>query len=266
MIGTLPAWKWRSEAPCSATRRKKESNRAISAPGRLGGRPRALRRGFHCGPGRMWRALGLRGTDGRRSGRGRLLEQRLEVLLADRLHVGVLGGDPALLVEAHQVLIHELHALLARGSDHGRDLERLALADEVRHRLVVEHHLHGQHAPLPVPGLEQVLADHRAEAVGERGPHLLLLPRRERADQRSEEHTSELQSLTNLVCRLLLEKQKAHVRTPVTDQFRMPYSLCKRQHAPFVTGYAFKAEAQDHLPDVMGMVSSRTMFITLIVQ
>src|SRR5258706_15641059 len=28
---------------------------------------------------------------------------------------------------------------------------------------------------------------------------------------RSEEHTSELQSLTNLVCRLLLEKKKAHV-------------------------------------------------------
>src|SRR5438093_5206064 len=35
-------------------------------------------------------------------------------------------------------------------------------------------------------------------------------PRRalERPDERSEEHTSELQSLTNLVCRLLLEKKK----------------------------------------------------------
>src|SRR5258706_4384444 len=29
-----------------------------------------------------------------------------------------------------------------------------------------------------------------------------------REEQRSEEHTSELQSLTNLVCRLLLEKKK----------------------------------------------------------
>src|SRR5258706_8550012 len=29
-----------------------------------------------------------------------------------------------------------------------------------------------------------------------------------RAERRSEEHTSELQSLTNLVCRLLLEKKK----------------------------------------------------------
>src|SRR5438046_3811765 len=36
--------------------------------------------------------------------------------------------------------------------------------------------------------------------------------RRDEANGRSEEHTSELQSLTNLVCRLLLEKKK-HRRT-----------------------------------------------------
>src|SRR5262249_56579499 len=34
----------------------------------------------------------------------------------------------------------------------------------------------------------------------------------ERLVQRSEEHTSELQSLTNLVCRLLLEKKKKTTR------------------------------------------------------
>src|SRR5438046_7614616 len=34
-----------------------------------------------------------------------------------------------------------------------------------------------------------------------------------RRDLRSEEHTSELQSLTNLVCRLLLEKKKNHKNT-----------------------------------------------------
>ena len=34
--------------------------------------------------------------------------------------------------------------------------------------------------------------------------------------ERSEEHTSELQSLTNLVCRLLLEKKK---KTTATDIF-----------------------------------------------
>src|SRR5262249_61340477 len=35
--------------------------------------------------------------------------------------------------------------------------------------------------------------------------------RRARRPGRSEEHTSELQSLTNLVCRLLLEKKKKHI-------------------------------------------------------
>src|SRR5438046_7955383 len=35
--------------------------------------------------------------------------------------------------------------------------------------------------------------------------------RRKSASRRSEEHTSELQSLTNLVCRLLLEKKKVHL-------------------------------------------------------
>src|SRR2546427_5859378 len=33
---------------------------------------------------------------------------------------------------------------------------------------------------------------------------------------RSEEHTSELQSQSNLVCRLLLEKKKKHTQTSVT--------------------------------------------------
>src|SRR5438093_11351379 len=34
--------------------------------------------------------------------------------------------------------------------------------------------------------------------------------------ERSEEHTSELQSLTNLVCRLLLEKKKKKVKLKIT--------------------------------------------------
>src|SRR2546425_5582170 len=38
--------------------------------------------------------------------------------------------------------------------------------------------------------------------------------RRVRPDRRSEEHTSELQSLAYLVCRLLLEKKKTAVRSP----------------------------------------------------
>src|SRR5438046_10637683 len=41
-----------------------------------------------------------------------------------------------------------------------------------------------------------------------RAPAPRDLRRRSRTPPRSEEHTSELQSLTNLVCRLLLEKKK----------------------------------------------------------
>src|SRR5258706_8717959 len=38
------------------------------------------------------------------------------------------------------------------------------------------------------------------------------------ADERSEEHTSELQSLTNLVCRLLLEKKKTSSKPGIAIQ------------------------------------------------
>src|SRR5258706_11463311 len=40
----------------------------------------------------------------------------------------------------------------------------------------------------------------------------------QRAERRSEEHTSELQSLTNLVCRLLLEKKKKKKTTALHTQ------------------------------------------------
>src|SRR2546425_4709372 len=50
-----------------------------------------------------------------------------------------------------------------------------------------------------------------AAAHADGGDPLLLLPKSDRpgpARRRSEEHTSELQSLAYLVCRLLLEKKK----------------------------------------------------------
>src|SRR5438093_3341590 len=63
--------------------------------------------------------------------------------------------------------------------------------------------------------------DHLAEA--EQHPHVEPGRRdggERRGADRSEEHTSELQSLTNLVCRLLLEKKKhfAQQRIEVAEQ------------------------------------------------
>src|SRR2546427_4380026 len=49
-----------------------------------------------------------------------------------------------------------------------------------------------------------------AVVVGDGGEHRLGLLRRRCVVERSEEHTSELQSQSNLVCRLLLEKKKTH--------------------------------------------------------
>src|SRR2546427_4606096 len=56
----------------------------------------------------------------------------------------------------------------------------------------------------------------------DRGPHRPVVgheqaghrPQAAVADVRSEEHTSELQSQSNLVCRLLLEKKKTHPAAP----------------------------------------------------
>src|SRR2546430_9635260 len=50
----------------------------------------------------------------------------------------------------------------------------------------------------------------RATRPRGQGAHPLHLRRADHGAPRSEEHTSELQSQSNLVCRLLLEKKKKH--------------------------------------------------------
>src|SRR5262249_59996269 len=52
---------------------------------------------------------------------------------------------------------------------------------------------------------------HRSPAPADRSR--IRIARRHSNSNRSEEHTSELQSLTNLVCRLLLEKKKKRDET-----------------------------------------------------
>src|SRR5438034_7535686 len=52
-----------------------------------------------------------------------------------------------------------------------------------------------------------------------RTPHDQLRPRRDLHDRRSEEHTSELQSHSDLVCRLLLEKKKRK-QTDITNFYK----------------------------------------------
>src|SRR5256886_7862786 len=80
-------------------------------------------------------------------------------------------------------------------------------------------------------------------------------------DERSEEHTSELQSQSNLVCRLLLEKKKENKRTshdapPPPQLLRPRYSFLHPRHprTPPVHGTARKSAAS--LPNDLTYLSS----------
>src|SRR2546430_9860531 len=73
--------------------------------------------------------------------------------------------------------------------------------------------------PGRIPGLEELLGRvkakvrvHKAEREFLKGLGSDLAPV-DNHDTRSEEHTSELQSQSNLVCRLLLEKKKTNITT-----------------------------------------------------
>src|SRR5438093_4224009 len=61
-------------------------------------------------------------------------------------------------------------------------------------------------------------AAHRDVVVDEALAPARVVPLEDGIGPRSEEHTSELQSLTNLVCRLLLEKKKNPYRRPSTHR------------------------------------------------
>src|SRR5256885_17192588 len=78
------------------------------------------------------------------------------------------------------------------------------------------------HDALPISAGDRHRGDHaRAGDAGRAVRARRLDPRRRTAPRgRSEEHTSELQSPCNLVCRLLLEKKKnLQTPTPVLDTF-----------------------------------------------
>src|SRR5258706_11420262 len=69
---------------------------------------------------------------------------------------------------------------------------------------------------------------------------------------RSEEHTSELQSLTNLVCRLLLEKKKTHNRTTVTAKSGMISIASNKSKMTFASGtYGMKNGRSHSVPTRM---------------
>src|SRR2546425_6546763 len=76
------------------------------------------------------------------------------------------------------------------------------------------------HAEAPADLLPQQLAALVADDAIEHAPGLLRVLDRIVGYQRSEEHTSELQSLAYLVCRLLLEKKKKYRLVRIVQHWR----------------------------------------------
>src|SRR5256886_3889053 len=81
-----------------------------------------------------------------------------------------------------------------------------------RSMLIAETFRMGGHATHDEREARETFPDALFQTWGKRDPVGLY-------EERSEEHTSELQSQSNLVCRLLLEKKKQHT-TPTSRQIR----------------------------------------------
>src|SRR2546430_8535163 len=87
---------------------------------------------------------------------------------------------------------------------------------DCRHATFLDHRQLEDPAPLPaedpyVELLQQKGLEHERsyrEQLRTQGLKVIDIPSRGSLEERSEEHTSELQSQSNLVCRLLLEKKK----------------------------------------------------------
>src|SRR5438093_8540615 len=123
-----------------------------------------------------------------------------------REHLQVLGADIIFLQEVQG--LHSRHA--ARFEDWPDEPQYEFLADQVwpefayGRNAVYDHGHHGNAILSRYPIVRAENQDVSHHALERRG----MLHCEIELPERSEEHTSELQSLTNLVCRLLLEKKK----------------------------------------------------------
>src|SRR2546430_6554054 len=77
------------------------------------------------------------------------------------------------------------------------------------------------HDALPISGAERIASGVDTNDESRRAHPLSNQASRLHIKIRSEEHTSELQSQSNLVCRLLLEKKKKKKNTPRDDSIEL---------------------------------------------
>src|SRR5258706_3084784 len=76
---------------------------------------------------------------------------------------------------------------------------------------------------------------------------------------RSEEHTSELQSLTNLVCRLLLEKKKDYLAVPTPLDNCRPQALINHRRRYLPLRYRLPISTEFFVRRILAMVSEETL-------
>src|SRR5256886_10036836 len=112
-----------------------------------------------------------------------------------RAHDGTRGAEPEQPALAREVLDESPHVHERRRHECG--VRRRGSVSSQQRTVWVPGS-----APPPASSRGGASARQRSQAYGQRG--------------RSEEHTSELQSQSNLVCRLLLEKKKTHVNSSNT--------------------------------------------------
>src|SRR5437016_9589362 len=130
-------------------------------------------------------------TDGVLEGYWRQPEATTEVLRGGWFHTGDMATWNK---EGYILIVDRKKDIIVSGGENVSSLEV--------EKVLLSHPAVLEAAVLPVPDA----------TWGEVPKALVVLKPGARANERSEEHTSELQSLTNLVCRLLLEKKKKKKR------------------------------------------------------
>src|SRR2546427_11966734 len=113
---------------------------------------------------------------------GRRLQEGLELVLVDALVVRLFRADPTFLQHRHDGVVERLHAVLLARLDGRRNLDGLALADEVAHGRRADEDLERRAAALLVDALEEILRHDELETGGESVAHLRLLLGREDFD------------------------------------------------------------------------------------